>query len=150
MLVSMISAFFATAGFAIMFNIRGKKIIYAALGGAVGACVNYYCLHTLHFNNFMALFYASVGLSLYSEYMARKTHTPVTVFAVCALICFVPGGTMYYTMLAIVNQNTFEALGLLVETLASAGALALGIILVSTLTKLYTRIKRRKGQYNGQ
>ncbi|MBE6115125.1 MAG: threonine/serine exporter [Erysipelotrichaceae bacterium] len=150
MIVSMISAFFATAGFAVMFNIRGKKILYAALGGAVGACINYYCLHTLQLNSFMALFYASVGLSLYSEYMARRTHTPVTVFAVCALICFVPGGTMYYTMLAIVNQNNVEALGLLVETLASAGALALGIILVSTLTRLYTRIQKRKELHHGQ
>ncbi len=143
MLKMVISAFFATIGFAVMFNIRGKKLFYSALGGSVGAFFYYTCLHILKFDNFISLFWASVGLALYSEVMARKLKAPVTVFAICALICFVPGGGMYYTMLAIVNNSNMEALTLLIDTLAQAGALALGIVFVSTLTKAYYRIKGR-------
>lgn len=143
MLKMVIAAFFATIGFAVMFNIRGKKVLYSAFGGSVGALVYYVCLNIIHFDNFISLFWASVSLAVYSEVMARKLKAPVTVFAICALICFVPGGGMYYTMLAIVNQNNMNAIALLIDTLASAGALALGIILVSTLTGAYYRMLRK-------
>lgn len=143
MIKMVISAFFATIGFAVMFNIRGKKLIYSALGGSVAAFVYYLCSYTWGFDNFISLFWASVTLAIYSEFMARKLKAPVTVFAICALICFVPGGGMYYTMLAIVNQHNMEALTLLIDTLSSAGALALGIVLVSTLTGAYYRVMRR-------
>ncbi|MNO98746.1 hypothetical protein D3C76_905000 [compost metagenome] len=62
--------------------------------------------------------------------------TPVTTFVICALIPLVPGGGMYYTMYEVVQGNIDKALSLGLETLASAGALALGIIFVSTLTRL--------------
>lgn len=143
MIKMVVSAFFATIGFAVMFNIRGKKLFYSALGGSVAAFVYYLCLYVWNIENFMSLFWASVVLAIYSEIMARKLKAPVTVFAICALICFVPGGGMYYTMLAIVNKQNMEAIALLIDTLASAGALALGIVLVSTLTGAYYRVIKK-------
>ena len=50
---------------------------------------------------------------------------------------------MYYTMLEAVNGNVSKSLDLGLNTLASAGTLALGIIFVSTITKLLTVYKRR-------
>ena len=68
---------------------------------------------------------------LVSELLARRMKTPVTTFLICALIPLVPGGGMYYTMLAIIQGNTMNALEIGIHTLGCAGALALGIALTS-------------------
>ena len=77
------------------------------------------------------MFLAACGLCLVSELLARRMKTPVTTFLICALIPLVPGGGMYYTMLAIIQGNTMSALETGIHTLGCAGALALGIALTS-------------------
>ena len=79
----------------------------------------------------LAMFLAACGLCLVSELLARRMKTPVTTFLICALIPLVPGGGMYYTMLAIIQGNTMSALETGIHTLGCAGALALGIALTS-------------------
>ena len=140
-----ISSFLATLGFTIMFNIRGKRVIFASLCGVIGAIVYHITLNVLHYDLFISLLYTSMAMSLYSEIMARCLKTPVTLFLICGLICFVPGGTMYYTMIEILNNNTAGATVLFMEVMTSAGALAIGIVVVSTVVKLYYRIKRLGG-----
>ena len=105
MVTMAISSFLATLGFTIMFNIRGKKVIFASICGVVGAIVYHVTLNYLHCNLFISLLYTSMAMSLYSEIMARYLKTPVTLFLICGLICFVPGGTMYHTMMEILNNN---------------------------------------------
>ena len=76
--------------------------------------------------------------------MARIFKTPVTTFVVCALIPLVPGSGMYYTMREAVAGNISKSLELGLNTLASAGTLALGVLFVSTITRLIFAAKRRK------
>ncbi|MBR3839838.1 MAG: threonine/serine exporter family protein [Erysipelotrichales bacterium] len=140
-----IASFLATLGFAIMFNIRGEKVFYASLCGSVGAIVYHLTLNVWHYNLFLTMLYTSMAMSLYSEIMARKLKAPVTLFLICGLICFVPGGTMYYTMMEILNNNTAGATALFMQVMSSSGALAIGIVVVSTVVKLYYRIKRLGG-----
>lgn len=145
MIKIVVAAFLATLGFAVMFNIRGKKAIFAAICGSVGAFVYHLTYNVWNISLFTSLLYTSMAMSLYSEIMARRLKTPVTLFLICGLICFVPGGTMYYTMMEILNNNTDKAVALFMEVLMSAGALAIGIVVVSTAVKLFYRIKRLRG-----
>ena len=133
----------ATFGFCISFNIKGDKIIFAALGG--GLSWFFYSLPLqLGISNISSLFISSVIFSIYSEVLARIFKTPVTTFIICALIPLVPGSGMYYTMLQAVNSNINNALELALNTLASAGTLALGVLFVSTITKLLLYHKRNR------
>jgi len=66
----------------------------------------------------------------------------VTTLVICALIPLVPGAGMYYTMYEIITGNSSGAVELGLNTLASAGALALGVIFVSTITKQVTNLKK--------
>ena len=136
-------SFFATFGFCIAFNIRGKKNIFAALGGAMS-----WFFYSLTFTNgiisIFFTYYSSVIFSIYSEVLARIFKTPVTTFVVCALIPLVPGSGMYYTMREAIAGNISKSLELGLNTLASAGTLALGVLFVSTLTRLVLSAKRKK------
>ncbi|SHF17228.1 threonine/serine exporter family protein [Clostridium fallax] len=130
-------SFIATLGFGIIFNIRGKNLFFAAIGGVIGWVVYELCLNT-NMPTVQAFFISSIVFSTYSEICARLLKTPVTTLIVCALIPLVPGSGMYYTMYAAVTGDAEKTLSLTLSTLASAGSLALGVIFVSTITRLVT------------
>lgn len=136
-------AFFATLGFGILFNIKGKKLFYAGLGGGLSWFVSLIC-QDFGFNINASFFISSIIFSLYSEVMARILKTPVTTLIICALIPLVPGGGMYYTMYEAINGNILESIKLGLNTLSSAGSLALGILFVSTITRLFMSAKKKR------
>lgn len=142
MILETIVSFISTLGFGIIFNIKGKKLFFAALGGGLSWFIYALCLN-IGLTEISALFLSSVVFSSYSEIFARILKTPVTTLVVCALIPLVPGGGMYYTMFEAVTGNINKALELGLNTMASAGILALGVIFVSTLTRLIMSHKRK-------
>lgn len=133
----------ATLAFAVMFNIRGKFLIWAGIGGFFSWFC--YLVSLAEFKNTtMAMFVASICLSVYSEILARKLKTPVTTLVICSLMPLVPGSGMYYTMYSAVSGDMVKTWTLAASTLSSAGVLALGVILVSTLTRLLKSFKDEK------
>ena len=136
-------AFFATLGFGILFNIKGRKLFYAGLGGGLSWFISLIC-QGIGFNVNASFFISSIIFSLYSEVMARVLKTPVTTLIICALIPLVPGGGMYYTMYEAINGNILESIKLGLNTLSSAGSLALGILFVSTITRLFMSAKKKR------
>ena len=134
-------SFIITFGFGILFNIKGKKLLFAALGGGL----SWYCYSlplSLGLSEVSSLFISALVFSTYSEVLARIFKTPVTSFVICALFPLVPGSGMYYTMLATINGDLQNAVHLGINTLANAGTLALGVIFISTITSLISRVKR--------
>lgn len=128
------SAFLASLGFGILFNIKGKKLILAGIAGSIGTLSYTIALHA-GIGQMMSMFIGSIVLSAFSEIAARMIKTPVTTFIICALIPLVPGGGMYQTMLAGIQGNADEMIQLLLKTITDAGALAMGIIFVSAVVK---------------
>ncbi len=147
MIVEILSAFIASFAFGIVFNIKGKNLFFSALCGTLGWFIYKFSLR-VGVSDTTSLFLAAVGLSIYSEVFARILKTPVTTFVIAALIPLVPGGGMYYTMVEAITGNVMKSLETGIKTLASAGALALGIILVSTLTKTLIKYKLNKDLKN--
>lgn len=142
MLTYIISSFIASFGFGILFHIRGNKLILAAIAGTIGSVVYSICIE-MNMTSTTAMFLASVSFSVFSEICARICKAPVTTFIIVALIPLVPGGGMYYTMLEAVKGEVLLALEKAFETIAQAGALALGIIFVSSVTKMLFTRKRK-------
>lgn len=143
MIEQIIVAFLASFGFGIIFNIKGKKLFFAAIGGGL-SWFFYLFLTKYGISNILSLFIASIIFSTYSEICARYLKTPVTTIVICALIPLVPGAGMYYTMYETILGNVSGAVKLGIDTVASAGTLALGVIFVSTITKQVTNLKRVK------
>lgn len=135
MILNSIYAVIASFAFAILYHIKGKSRISAAVGGGLGWLIY---LVLIHYNNSttIALFGASITVAIYSEIMARVLKHPVTVFILCGIIPLVPGNGMYYTMYETISGNLEKAGHWGFQTLMSAGSIAIAIVFVSSVTKL--------------
>lgn len=127
----------------LVFNVRGKLIFFTSLGGAIGWFI--YLLFSPLQNDIVQFFIATVVITVYSEVMARVHKVPVTGYLLIALLPMVPGGGIYYTMEYCIAGNTRMFLETGLHTLGIAGSLALGILLVSSLNRLWgmSRIRKR-------
>jgi len=138
-----IYAFFSCVGFSIIFNVRGKMIIYAAIGGALGCLV--FELVALFFNaELTQYFMAACTIALFCEITARIKKVPVTICLIPGLIPYVPGGGIYYTMMHFINGDTHEFLTSFVRTVSIAGSLSFGTIVMSSLFTLIYRLGRKQ------
>lgn len=141
LLLDLTYAFLGSLGFCVLFNIRGKNLFAASIGGALGWFV-YELIPLLGMsstNN--AIFIATIVISIYSEIMARILKQPVTVFVIASMIPLVPGSGMYYTTFEAVQGNVDRAVAYGLKTLYDAGTIAIGIILVSTIARI---LKQKK------
>ena len=128
-------AFCACAGFCLLFNIRGKTLLWSSLGGTLGWLV--YTLASPLANDILQYFLATVATAVYSELMARVMKKPATGFQIVALLPLVPGGGIFYTMEYCVIGNNAMFLSTGLHTLGIAGALAMGVLLVSSIVRLF-------------
>lgn len=142
MVRSALYSFVATAGFAVLFNIRGKKLPWAAFGGFI-SWYSYLIIYKYTSSQLIAFFTASIAAGMYSELMARVLKTPATLFVMCSIIALVPGSGMYYTMFQSISGNVSKSLSLGLETISIAGAIALGILVSSSVVKLATYNKKK-------
>ena len=139
----------ASLGFAVLFNIRGKEIIYAMLAGGIGGLV-YNLLIFFGMDPVMANFFAAIALSSCGEIFARRLKCTVSTFVACALIPLVPGGTAYEMMVCFLDGKIYQGLQKGLEMAAISGMLTLGILTVATLTRFFfftgQRLKKMKGR----
>ncbi|MEA4805950.1 threonine/serine exporter family protein [Acetobacterium wieringae] len=135
-------AFGASLAFAIVFNIPRNKLLLSALGGLLGQLV--YVVFQLFISNDVILYLlATIAISLYAEVLARLTKSPTTIYLAVALIPLVPGGGIYYTMLYFINGEMDLGITTGVHTLLISGALAVGIIMISSTVNLVRKVMLR-------
>ena len=126
-----------TLGFNISFNIRGKKLLFATLGGTVSWAV-FLALAPLIPGEAMRYFLATAAITVYGEILARCMKTPTTTFLVPSIIPLIPGSALYYTMNYALNKQWAQFAQQAFYTLQLALSLAVGIIAVTTLVRLLT------------
>ena len=129
-------------GFAFLFNIRGKRLLVATCGGLLSWFL-FVILSYIIQTEAISYFIVSLLISLFAEVMARVMKTPTTTFITTALVPLIPGGSLYYTMAYAFQQNGESFVKKGVSTLALAAALALGIIIATTLTKLILKPRKK-------
>lgn len=141
-LIQIFTGFLGSLGFGILFHIRGKKLMIASLGGLMSWTV-FLLLEPLLPSEPMRYFFASAAVTVYAEVFARIMKTPTTTFLVPSLIPLIPGGSLYYTMNYALNEQWPAFAAKAVYTLELALALALGIIAVTTLTRMLMVITKK-------
>lgn len=141
-IIQIITGCIGSVGFGVLFNIRGKRLAATALGGFLSWML-FVILSKFIPNQAINYFVVSLLTSLYSEAMARVLKTPTTTFAVTALVPLIPGGSLYYTMVSAMESNLETFLTRAVATLQLAAALALGIIVSTTITRLFYQFVKK-------
>lgn len=127
----------ASLFFGILFNVRGKKLVFATLGGFLSWTL-FVLFKFLTPDDALRYFFVAVLITLYAEIFARVLKTPTTTFIMTSLIPLIPGGSLYYTMSALLEGNSTGFLEKAIYTLSLAGALALGIVLTNAVVKMIT------------
>jgi len=138
-----ISAAVGCIGFAILFNIHGKGVFLSSLGGLFTWMV-YLIVIQLGGGAIAANFWASLFAGFFSEIMARVRKKPAIAYLVVAIFPLLPGAGVYYTMNYAVRRqmDLFASTGM--RTAAVAGIMAVGILLASTLFRMYTVWKSQR------
>lgn len=141
-LIQILMGFLGTVGFNILFNIRGRKLVIASLGGLISWAV-FLLLEPLLSGEAIRYCLAAAAVTVYGEIFARVEKTPTTTFLVPSVIPLIPGGSLYYTMNYALNKQwaAFSHRGF--YTLQLALSLAVGIIAITTLTRLLTALQKR-------
>lgn len=129
----------ATGTFAVVFNVRGRDIFVSAVGGGLGWAV-YLGVGSAIGSDGFAYFAASVAVELYAEVAAHILSRPATTYVVCAIICLVPGGGMYYMMSESLTGDLQGTLNIGFKTLGIAGAIASGLAVGSASARLMKRL----------
>ena len=78
---------------------------------------------------------------MFSEILARKLKYPAISFVIPGIIPLVPGLSLYNTMLFLVQNNYDSAISTGATTLFVSGAIALGVLVVSSLFRTLTILK---------
>jgi len=144
-LVQILSGFVGSMGFAILFNIRGKRFLAASIGGLL--CWTLYILLNRVIDDAVITYFVASGLiTVYAEIMARALKSPTTTFIITSLVPMIPGGSLYYTMVSVFKNNDGDFVERAVQTLELAAALALGVVAVTTFVRLLQTVRLRIGQ----
>ena len=120
-----------TLGFGLMFNMHGRGIPFALLGSVISWPVCVLAMR-LGVSEPVAYLIGAAASSFYAEIMARIRKFPATSYLMCALVPLIPGSGIYYTMDFIRRGMLQEAYNKGMATAAIAGAMAVGVLLVST------------------
>lgn len=129
----------ASGTFAVVFNVRGKHIPFAACGGGLGWAIYAYASASAASMG-VSYFLASIAIALYAEVLSGLLKRPATTYLVCALIPLVPGGGMYYTLARSLQSDLQGTLTIGFETLTIAGSIAVGVALGSAIARLSKRL----------
>lgn len=132
-------------GFSIIFNIHGPGMLLCAFGGLL-TWAAYRLSLSISYSDITACFWACVVAAVYAEVMARIRKYPAIGYLLVSIFPLLPGAGVYYTMNYAVkgNMELFAEKGM--HTISVAGVMAVAILLVSTIVRMWTDWKAKRNQ----
>ena len=141
-LMQFLWAFLAILGYSIRSNLKGIKILFTALSG--GLCWFFYLIVLYYSKSVLfSVFIAIIVVCIYSEILAPRLKTPVSVFVTCAIIPLVPGRGLFNSMQLYIAGDNLNASKTILQTLLIAGTISIAIALVSSVTNLINTLMNR-------
>lgn len=140
-IIQILMAAFGSVGFAVLFNVRSKKLILFFFGGALDWAVYLACVH-FGASLFVAQMFATMTAALLAEIFARVIHVPVLILLVPMLIPLVPGKALYYTMYRLIQGDNAGFLSYAQQALIAAGGIVVGIICITALVQICLSVCR--------
>lgn len=140
--VEFLFAFLGTLGFTLIFNVPLRHIPVASFVGGAGWVV-YQIASAMGCGIAISCFFGACTVGLTSDIASKVCKEAATIFVIPGVLPLVPGAGTYYTMLAIVQGNLDQAAAKGIETLAMAGAIALGLLVMGTVMQIIRGVSKR-------
>ncbi len=147
--IQIFASFCGTLGLCVLFNMRGKRMVFASIGAMI-AWVLYILLHRVLANDILCYLIVSLLMAGYSEIFAYVLKTPAITFCIMSLIPLIPGSALYYSVVYALRGETQDFVDKAVHTLGLAIALSVGIIFVAAFTNYVKSWLPRKRQTSGR
>lgn len=138
----LILAFLSTIGFSILFSTPKKEVPYAGIAGGM-AWGLYSIMTNLFHSNIAGTLFGALTVGLLGELLARIRKKPAILYITSGIVPLVPGAGMYYTMLAVLDNDFILAANKGVETFFIAAAIAVGVIISSAFSRSINRVKHK-------
>jgi uncharacterized membrane protein YjjB (DUF3815 family) len=148
LLIQSVFCFIGCSGFFILFNIHGPGGLICSLGGVV-TWIIYSVIIELGYSDILGYFWATVFASLYAEVMARIRKYPAISYLIVSIFPLIPGAGVYYTMNHAVHGDMTAFADRGMHTVAIAGVMAVGILLSSTLFRIWSNYQNAKAKTSG-
>ncbi|MBY0121374.1 threonine/serine exporter family protein [Bacillus sp. S/N-304-OC-R1] len=142
MIIHLITSFFATAAFAILFNAPRRSLIKCGFVGMAGWFV-YISLVKYDYDAVIASFIAAFIIAVISQIFAKMYKTPIIIFSISGIIPLVPGGSAYDAMRHFVENDYNTAIQLAAKAFMISGAIAVGLVISEVLNQLILKIGKR-------
>ena len=142
--IQLLACMVGCLGFSILFNIHGPGGLLCTLGGVL-TWATYMIVIALGGSDILGYLWATIFASVYSEVMARIRKYPAISYLVVSIFPLIPGASVYYTMTHAVKGDMASFADMGMRTIAIAGAIAVGILLVSTAFRIWAvQMRNRK------
>ena len=138
-LVSIVACY----GFVIIFNIHGMGNLLCALGGGI-SWASFCLVQALGGSELLCYFTATVVAAVFAEIMARVRKYPAISYLISSLLPLIPGAAIYYAAQEAFQGNSAGFVSHSTRALTIAGVMAVGILLVVSLTKSVTGYRKHR------
>ena len=142
-LAQLITSFFATGAFGIIFNAPKESLVKCGLIG-MGGWVIYYVIEDYSSDAIIATLGATFFVGIISLILAKYYKTPVIIFSVAGIIPLVPGGFAYDAMRNFVENDYNSAIGSAAKVLMLSGSIAFGLVFSEVINQVIRKIKQVK------
>lgn len=131
-LLRLLAGVVSTIVYSVLMRVKWRHFPAIAIGAALTYTV-YFIFDQLGYDVFVSNLMGAMAAAIYSEIMARLLKAPVAIYSIPSIILLVPGGGLYYTMLALMQGNRAEFLLRGSITVRTALGIAVGILAVSVV-----------------
>lgn len=149
-LIQLISCTIACVGFAFIFKVRGRQVIYSGIGAFITWGI-YVVVYEIKPSNFLATLAAAVFVAFYAFVMSRVNKAPSTIFLTASVFPLIPGPNLFYMMYGFASRNNKMAWTETIVLIVTCLGIAFGFNIVDIVTrsianamKMDYRIGRKK------
>lgn len=128
----------AAVGFAVLFNVPHRALLWCALIGAVGHALRTFLIQQFSMDIIPSTLFACVAVGFLAQWCARRMHLPALIYQVTGAIPMVPGVFAFQTMLGVLALAGIQSASIVeplshfvtngVKTGLILGAIAFGTI----------------------
>lgn len=141
LILQLITSFFASAAFVVIFNAPRRTLLQCGLSGMLGWAAYYLLIPRI--DTIFATVTATFIVGVISQFFARIYKKPVIIFSVAGIIPLVPGGLAYDAMRRFVENNYYAAIQLATQAFLISGSIAIGLVISEVLNQLIRKIPIR-------
>lgn len=143
MIMEIIFAFLGTIGFAVIFSVPKKQVLWGGITGAIGWAI-YLVVLKMTQSVYIATLFSAFGLTRMSRYLSIFRKSPVTLFLIAGIFTLVPGAGVYHTTYYLFMNQPELGSYYFMNTVKVALQIALGIMMGYVLPpNLFTWIKEK-------